>query len=124
MTDEASLSAERSERPTQSDDRRDAERHPCNLQPIWRIEGTNQIDANTAAIRDISATGIGFRIQQSIKSGTVLILTLQSHDQRFRRPLPARVMHVTPQAEGDWLVGCRFVRALSAQELRILLGED
>jgi c-di-GMP-binding flagellar brake protein YcgR len=124
MTDEAPLSLERSDQPTHPADRRDAERHPCTLQPSWHIAGAGLDDATRAAIRDISATGIGFLIQQPVKAGTVLILKLQTQDQRFCRPLPARVMHTTLQTEGDWLIGCRFVRALSAQELRVLLGDD
>jgi len=124
MTNEAPLSTERSDRAILPADRRDAERHPCTLQPFWHIAGANQVDAARATIRDVSATGIGLRVQQSVKPGTVLVITLQTQDQRFSRPLPVRVMHATRQAEGDWLVGCRFVRVLSVHDLRALLGDD
>jgi PilZ domain len=124
MTNEAPLSPERSDRATLPADRRDAERHACALQPFWHIAGASQVDATRATIRDVSATGIGLRIQQPIKPGTVLIITLQTLDQRFSRPLPVRVMHAAMQAEGDWLVGCRFVRVLSVHDLRELVGDD
>ena len=124
MTNETPLSPEPSERAALAADRRDAERRPCALQPFWHIAGASQVDATRAVIRDVSATGIGLRIQQPIKPGTVLILTLHTLDQRFSRPLPVRVMHATLKAEGDWMVGCRFVRALSVHDLRALLGDD
>ena len=124
MTNEATLSPDSSDRPTQAADRRGAERYLRTLQPFLHIKGASWVESTKATIRDISTTGIGFRIQQPVKPGTVLIITLQSLDQRFHRPLPARVMHTTLQAEGDWLVGCRFVRALSANDLRLLLGDD
>jgi hypothetical protein len=33
-------------------------------------------------------------------------------------------MHATPQPEGDWLVGCQFVRRLSEEDMQALLSTD
>lgn len=105
-------------------ERRRAERYPCSLQPFWRVEGQEQADAPPAQIQNISATGIGLRIGQPLKAGTVLVIKLQSADRRLSRPLPARVMHATPQAEGDWLVGCQFVRKLSDEDMQAVLDAE
>jgi hypothetical protein len=102
------------------EDRRRAERYPCGLQPFWRVEGQQQADSPPARVENISTTGIGLRVSEAIKPGTVLVIKLQSADRRLSRPLPARVMHATPQEEGGWLVGCQFVRRLSEEDMQAL----
>ncbi len=124
MTNEEALSSEPSRGQVSPADRRGAERYPCDLQPFWRIVGGEQVDSPPARVRDVSLTGIGLLVQQPIKPGTVLVIKLQTRDQRLSRPLPARVMHATPQAAGDWLVGCQFIRKLNDQDMRALLGEE
>jgi len=124
MTTEAALSQEQSADPALQADRRGAERYPCDLQPFWRIAGEDHADAPPANIQDVSATGIGLRVRQSLKPGTVLVLTLQTRDHRLSRPLPVRVMHATALADGEWLAGCRFIRPLNGQDLRELVGDE
>jgi hypothetical protein len=115
---------ESGEVPASQAERRRAERYPCNLRPFWRVEGQEQADSPPARIQNISATGIGLRIGQPIKPGAVLVIKLQTTDRRLSRPLPARVMHATPQTEGDWLVGCQFVRKLSDEDMQALLNTE
>lgn len=124
MTTEAAPSFDVPKEAALKADRRGAERRACDLQPFWRIAGQDNADAPPAGIHDISATGIGLRVRQPLKPGTVLILTLQSGDSRLSRPLPVRVMHATALADGDWLAGCQFVRPLSGQDLQALLGDE
>jgi hypothetical protein len=107
---------------TDREDRRRAERYPCGLQPFWRVEGQEQVESPPARVENISTTGIGLRVKEQIKAGTVLVIKLQSADHRLSRPLPARVMHATQQPEGDWLVGCQFVRRLGEEDMQALLG--
>ena len=104
------------------EDRRRAERYPCGLQPFWRIEGQEQVESPPAHVENISTTGIGLRVREPLKPGTVLVIKLQSADHRLSRPLPARVMHATLQSDGSWLVGCQFVRKLSEEDMQALLS--
>jgi hypothetical protein len=105
-------------------DRRGAARHACDGQPFWRIAGEGLPETSVAGVRDVSATGIGLCVKQPLKPGTVFVLTLQADRQRLSRPLPVRVMHATPQADGGWLLGCQFVRRLSDPDLQALLGGE
>ena len=57
----------------------------------------------------------GARPSTDVRTGTYLY---------YRHTLPVRVMHATLQAEGDWHVGCRFVRPLSGRDLEALLDEN
>lgn len=102
-------------------ERRASVRYPCNLQPSWRELGSNRGFSRIGKVHDISAAGIGLVVERLIKPGTVLVVHLQTIDQRLTRPLPMRVMHATAQPEGTWLVGCEFVRKLSNEDLQSLL---
>jgi hypothetical protein len=104
-------------------DRRGAERYSCALQPFWHIAGEEGADSLPAGVRNVSATGIGLLLDEPLKAGTVLVLSLQGSSRRLSRPLPVRVMHATAQPEGGWLVGCQFVRRLSGQDMAALLNE-
>jgi hypothetical protein len=75
-------------------------------------------------IHNLSATGIGLRVQQPLKPGMGLVILLQSRRRQLSRPLAVRVMHATPLADGDWLLGCQFVRRLSEQDMQELLDEQ
>jgi PilZ domain-containing protein len=106
------------------DERRRAERFPSDQPSVCRIVSEGQEEGLQASVRDMSATGIGLLVNQPLKSGSVLILNLQTGRHRLARPLPVRVMHAAPAGEGNWLVGCQFVRRLSEPELNALLGEE
>jgi hypothetical protein len=105
-------------------DRRGVPRHAYELQPFCCFASDGEAGSPPARVRDISTTGIGLLLEQPLKPGAVLILRLQVSDGRLSRPLPARVMHSTPQPDGGWLVGCQFVRPLGSQQLRALLEEE
>ncbi len=124
MTHNEEPSREQSKAPLLQGDRRCAERYTCDLHPFWHLEGEGLAPTSQASVRDVSATGIGLRVAEPLKPGTVLVLKLQTPDRRLSRPLPVRVMRATPQADGGWLLGCQFVRALSSQDLRALLDRE
>jgi hypothetical protein len=124
MTNEDFLAPEPSEAPVSPAERRGAERFPCSLQPFWSVVGEEQAESPSASVRDVSATGIGLIVGHPIKPGTVLVLRLQTRDQRLSRPLPARVMHSTARPDGDWLVGCQFVRRLTDEDMWALLSDE
>lgn len=74
-----------------------------------------------ALIRDLSTTGIGLVLNQTFDAGTELAIELYSPDMVLSYTLLTRVAHSTRQGNGSWLIGCRFVRELSEEELRNLL---
>ena len=74
-----------------------------------------------AIIRDLSTTGIGLILNQSFDAGTELAVELFSPDMALAYTMLTQVAHSLPQANGSCLVGCRFVRELSEEELQNLL---
>jgi len=106
------------------EERRGADRFPCELQPSWRILGKPSGESWGASLHDISTTGVSLRVRCWIKPGTVLVVRLHGKGERYSRPLPMRVMHATAHGNGEWIVGGMFVRPLEGEELRQLLEPE
>jgi hypothetical protein len=105
-------------------ERRGADRHACDLQPSWRVLGQGGGESWSAKVHDLSTTGICLQAPCSIRPGTVLLVRLHGRTEKLSRPLAVRVMHATVRPEGDWLIGCVFVRPLEEENLRNLLGDS
>jgi hypothetical protein len=105
-------------------ERRAAERHPCELQPSWRVLGQGGGESWSAKVHDISRTGICLEVPCGIRPGTVLIIRLHGRGEKLSRPLAVRIMHCTARPEGDWLIGCVFVRPLLEEQLRELRSDS
>ncbi len=102
-------------------ERRAAERHECNIQTEGCQLGSLGSKSWAATVKNISATGVALILRHRVKPGTVLVIKFQSGNLNLSRPIPIRVMHVQPQAEGAWLHGCAFVRKLREEDLHSLL---
>jgi hypothetical protein len=77
-----------------------------------------------ARITDISTTGIALVLQQlrqKFPAGTLLTVELQNWAGDVSRTLQARVVHMTPNPEGGWIMGCAFVTPLTEEDLKALL---
>jgi hypothetical protein len=76
---------------------------------------------HAATIHDISAGGVGLRLQQSIPLGTLLTVRLQTRTRGWRTFL-VQVKHVKTLTPDLYHFGCVFARPLEADELESLLG--
>jgi hypothetical protein len=99
------------------EDRRSAQRYPCEVQTTGHTLGPYGNVTWVAQITDISATGIGLQFRSRVKLGSVLVITLQSASQAMSRPLPVRVMRVTQLDDQTWHLGCAFIRKLKEEDL-------
>jgi hypothetical protein len=100
------------------------ERHPCDLrtscQPIAASRGHEL--SWPATIRDLSAGGVGLVVERRFEPGVILFLELTSTTSGSPETLMARVIHTTPLAHHQWLLGCAFCSRLSPGKIQSLLG--
>ena len=75
-----------------------------------------------AVVRDISSSGIGLLLPRRFEAGTLLTIELTETAEGKKHLLIARVVHATPQPEGNWLVGCTLASSLAEDEVQLLLG--
>jgi len=72
-------------------------------------------------VLNISATGIGLLVTQAVTVGALLSLELRGAAGSAERTMLACVVHVTQRGEGEWGLGCNFIRSLSEADLKELL---
>jgi hypothetical protein len=71
-------------------------------------------------VRNLSAGGIGVRSARRFEAGTVLAIDVQSRDESILRTLLPRVIYVTLQKDGSWLLGCALGNRLGEEDLKAL----
>jgi PilZ domain len=76
----------------------------------------------SAAVRDISATGISLLTNAPFDPERLLTIELRNPKSGFARKYLVEVRHADICCPNDaWLQGCRFIHPLDEDELRLLL---
>ncbi len=75
--------------------------------------------AQKARVWDISVQGIGILADCDVAPGTTLAIHAWS-SQRSSPELTAHVRHTTRRPNGGWLLGCRFARNLTMDDVLAL----
>jgi len=89
---------------------------PCHLSPVQGDEFW------WARLHDLSAGGVGLWLEEPIEVGGFLFVELTNTTRIFSRLLLTRVVHLTLQSDGSYLLGGEFVSGLTEDELRLLLS--
>jgi hypothetical protein len=84
--------------------------------------GSEQVSWS-AQIQDISRGGVSLLGNHPFDPGTVLKIDLPLTDHVIPSTLLAKVVHASAKPNGVWALGCAFIKELSEEELRPLLGE-
>ncbi len=77
-----------------------------------------------AAVRDLSAGGVGLLMTRRFEPGTILSMELASGPDGAARQLLVRVKHATTRTARGWIVGCEFFSPMGEDEIADLLGTD
>jgi hypothetical protein len=101
--------------------RRSETRYHCAPVTAARLSPAKGRDARRAWVLNLSASGIGLLLDTAIEPDSPLVIHLQSARTGVVFDLLARVVHATPQKNGEWLVGCKLAARLSQDDLDALL---
>jgi hypothetical protein len=74
----------------------------------------------TVRLHDVSTSGIGFVSQRRFERGSTLLLQILGESPELPQLLVGKVVHVTAQATGEWLIGCALARGLSESDVQAL----
>jgi PilZ domain len=99
-------------------ERRATARALCSHEARVRREGADDDDAGFATVHDLSADGVGLRIDRRYPEGSLLIVEPLLYQATT---LLARVLR-TSEDHGGWVHGCELPTRLSADELRCWLS--
>jgi|AP3Bu8745761321_1050154.scaffolds.fasta_scaffold05393_1 hypothetical protein len=100
-------------------ERRAVIRYLCDREVVYsRILTRERLRAR---VRNVSVNGIGLLLDAPIEPGTVLLIQMKTMDPDIPLTLVARVVHATMQAEGSWIVGCKFLTKPTEEHLLALM---
>jgi hypothetical protein len=98
-------------------------RFPCDSQATYRPSPAGEVGEWHAQITNVSPSGIGLVVSRQFQPGTMLNIALPTHSDECFRTVLACVIHVTPQKNETWALGCSFPTELSAEDLRVFGGD-
>jgi PilZ domain len=96
-------------------ERRASVRHVCNLEAVSRPLESPDALCWGARLKSISTGGLGLVLCYPFKVGALLTVDLGATTSA--PVLLVKVVHVTDQSDGTWLLGCEFVQPLSETDL-------
>lgn len=102
-------------------EKRAAERFAVNPPSTCNFASPVLEDFGPVKIRNVSTDGIGLTISQEVAPGMLMAINLVNPAKKFSKTMLARVVHVTPQPGGTFLMGGNFLTPLSYEELCLLV---
>lgn len=107
-------------------ERRASVRYPCSADSFSADNSCRPITARrgeawAATVRDLSTGGVGIVVNRRFEPGTLLSVELQDAEQTVNRILLVRVVRVSADENGRWLLGCAFTSKLTDGELLALM---
>ena len=100
------------------------DRHSCEIPASCRPTsggGTGHGSRWTATILDISLGGIRLLLPRRFEPRAILTIELSGKRGEHTWTGLARVVHVAPQKDASWILGCKFFSPLSDDELQGLV---
>src|SRR5438093_404380 len=80
-------------------------RFSCDVEAVYSSVTDGNPERWQATVHNISASGIGLRVNREFGPGALLSLELPVSDNEPSRRILARVVHATPLSVAEWLVG-------------------
>src|SRR4051794_22289744 len=90
-------------------ERRAQARHVCSLEATSHSVDSDDTISWGAVVHDVSATGIAVSLCYPFRPGTYLSIDLQIGNGMARTRM-VRVVHVYDQPDGQWRLGCEFIK--------------
>ena len=102
-------------------DQRAVERFPINANSKCDFASPVLEDFGPVRVINVSNQGVGFITTEEVHTGLMMTIRLVNPAKKFVRMKLVRVIHVTAQSGGSYLVGGQFETPLAYDELCILV---
>lgn len=96
-------------------------RYQCAPAFVGRLLVAGDQEYQRGWLQDLSLGGLGILLRRALPVRVPVVIRLKSSTSDKTYDLPARVVHSTQLANGDYLVGCEFVQSLTNEDLDQLL---
>lgn len=102
-------------------DQRNRPRYKCETEANYQLVTTTDEKQHPAKVLNISSTGIGLMVDQMVPTGTLLSVEMHANDPETARTILSCVVHLSPQQENQWALGCNFITELSEKDLSVFV---
>jgi hypothetical protein len=102
-------------------DQRTWVRFPCEAQASYQSVPGGGSELLPAQVLNISPSGVCLLVTSPAEIGGLLSVTLGDVRGEPVSTIMASVVRVTTQGNGEWALGCNFIRELNDRELRALV---
>lgn len=103
---------------TQAADQRIWERFPCRVEAKYSVMRAADPTTQAATVVNISANGVALQVRRAIDVGSLLNLQLRRSGEHTDLEILACVVRVTPQPNGEQLLGCNFISELDDKQIQ------
>ncbi len=93
-------------------------RFPCDAEATYKPSSASEPGEWQAQVINVSPSGIGLVVSRQFQPGTMLNIALPIPSDQLFRTVLACVIHVTPQEESQWALGCSFATELNNEDLQ------
>ncbi|MFQ3648771.1 MAG: PilZ domain-containing protein, partial [Gemmataceae bacterium] len=91
-------------------------RYARHLDILWQLLGYNPKELTNARMMDLSKSGVAVVVSQPVEVKTHLILRLPTTTHGWSTHL-VQVQNCLKLEDGQYKIGCRFVKPLSEEQL-------
>jgi hypothetical protein len=105
-------------------DRRQVLRYAITLAVEFSREKNGTEERRWTLVRDVSSHGVGLVVSSPVPTDSTVRLRLPTGQTPGGIWWLARVVHCTPEPQGNFLVGCELEGRLSGSELQFLLQSE
>jgi PilZ domain len=103
-------------------DKRTWMRFATDIHAVIEMVGDIRSEKFEAKVLNVSASGVSLQTSERIEAGVLLNVDFLDRDESKRRTILACVVHVSPgDYNGEWVLGCNFIRSLSEEDLKGLV---
>jgi c-di-GMP-binding flagellar brake protein YcgR len=102
-------------------DQRVWKRFSTAIKASFQVISAAEATKHPAQVLNISASGVGLAVTELVKVGALLSVELHGAHGSAERTLLACVVHANDRDDGEWALGCNFIRSLSEADLNALL---
>jgi head-tail adaptor len=102
-------------------DKRQWKRFQTNVTAAFQLAATDDRTQHPGKVLDISASGVRLLTDRFVENGSLLSVELHNADGSTERTMLACIVHILQQNDGQWILGCNFIRSLSDEDLDALV---
>jgi PilZ domain len=106
-----------------SQERRRHERYPCEFIAACGPATGSEEQVLEGKVVEISRGGLLVAVGRRFEAGAILRVRVTRQVGGSMTTLLARVVHVRPEQDGEWLLGCRLAKDFDEVDLQALLRD-